>query len=79
MFIKGVHDAWLLTITRNDRWFAHLHIQNDGSKRIWILTYSWKKLSVSLGRVRLLWTCIGQTKVHADMACKRPFYFLIWS
>jgi hypothetical protein len=26
---------------RNDRWFAHLHIQNGGSKRIWILTYSW--------------------------------------
>ena len=28
-------------IARNDRWFAHLHIQNGGSKRIWILTYSW--------------------------------------
>jgi hypothetical protein len=27
-------------IARNDRWFAHLHIQNGGSKRIWILTYS---------------------------------------
>jgi len=23
--------------------------------------------------------CIGYTKVHADMACKRPLYFLIWS
>ena len=36
--------ATLLTrwrIARNDRWFAHLHIQNGGSKRIWILTYSW--------------------------------------
>jgi hypothetical protein len=28
-------------IARNDRWFAYLHIQNGGSKRIWILTYSW--------------------------------------
>ena len=28
-------------IARNDRWFAHLHIQNGGSKIIWILTYSW--------------------------------------
>jgi hypothetical protein len=28
-------------ITRNYRWFAHLHIQNGVSKRIWILTYSW--------------------------------------
>jgi hypothetical protein len=28
-------------IVRNDRWFAHLHIQNGDSKRIWILTYSW--------------------------------------
>jgi hypothetical protein len=28
-------------IARNDRWFAHLHIQNGDSKRIWILTYSW--------------------------------------
>ena len=30
-----------LTIARNDRWFAYLHIQNGGSKRIWNLTYSW--------------------------------------
>ena len=28
-------------LARNDRWFAHLHIQNGGSKKIWILTYSW--------------------------------------
>ena len=28
-------------IARNDRWFAYLHIQNGGSKRIWNLTYSW--------------------------------------
>ena len=28
-------------IARNDRWFAYLHIQNGGSKIIWILTYSW--------------------------------------
>jgi hypothetical protein len=28
-------------IVRNDRWFAYLHIQNGGSKIIWILTYSW--------------------------------------
>ena len=28
-----------IPIARNDRWFAHLHIQNGGSKRIWILTY----------------------------------------
>ena len=28
-------------------------------------------------RVHLLWTCIGYTKVHADMACKRPLYFLV--
>ena len=28
-------------ITRNYRWFAHLHIQNGVSKRIWILAYSW--------------------------------------
>jgi hypothetical protein len=26
--------------SRNDRSFAHLHIQNGGSKRIWILTPS---------------------------------------
>ena len=32
--------CWMC-IARNDRWFAHLHIQNGGSKRIWILTYSW--------------------------------------
>jgi hypothetical protein len=31
---------WYYTY-RNDRWFAHLHIQIGGSKRIWILTYSW--------------------------------------
>jgi hypothetical protein len=31
--------AW--HIARNDRWFAYLHIQNGGSKIIWILTYSW--------------------------------------
>ena len=31
----------LLSIARNDRWFAYLHIQNGGSKIIWILTYSW--------------------------------------
>ena len=31
----------LTVIARNDRWFAYLHIQNGGSKRIWILTYSW--------------------------------------
>ena len=30
-----------LDIARNDRWFAYLHIQNGGSKIIWILTYSW--------------------------------------
>jgi hypothetical protein len=28
-------------IARNDRWFAYLHIQNGGSKIIWILAYSW--------------------------------------
>ena len=28
-------------IARNDRSFAYLHIQNGGSKIIWILTYSW--------------------------------------
>ena len=33
--LKGNH------IARNDRWFAYLHIQNGGSKIIWILTYSW--------------------------------------
>jgi hypothetical protein len=33
--------TWIILIARNDRWFAHLHIQNGGSKRIWILTYSW--------------------------------------
>ena len=38
-------------IARNDRWFAHLHIQNGGSKRIWILTYSWTgNFFVSMGR-----------------------------
>ena len=31
----------VVDIARNDRWFAHLHIQNGGSKRIWILRYSW--------------------------------------
>jgi hypothetical protein len=40
--IKELKMTWLrLHIARNDRWFAHLHIQNGGSKRIWILTYSW--------------------------------------
>ena len=38
-----------LYIARNDRWFAHLHIQNGGSKRIWILTYSW------MGNFLLAW------------------------
>jgi hypothetical protein len=28
-------------IARNNRWFDYLHIQNGGSKIIWILTYSW--------------------------------------
>jgi hypothetical protein len=31
----------IMFIARNDRWFAYLHIQNGGSKRIWNLTYSW--------------------------------------
>jgi hypothetical protein len=31
----------IFNIARNDRWFAYLHIQNGGSKRIWNLTYSW--------------------------------------
>jgi hypothetical protein len=30
-----------VSIARNDRWFAYLHIQNGGSMIIWILTYSW--------------------------------------
>ena len=30
---------------------------------------------VTKHRVHLLWTCIGYTKVHADMAWKRPLYF----
>ena len=34
-------NMYILTIARNDRWFAHLHIQNGGLKRIWILTDSW--------------------------------------
>ena len=40
---KFVTGATLLQlgIARNDRWFAYLHIQNGGSKIIWILTYSW--------------------------------------
>ena len=44
--VKLVDDLWphflkKLFIARNDMWFVHLHIQNGGSKRIWILTYSW--------------------------------------
>ena len=31
----------IISIARNDRWFAYLHIQNGASKIIWILTYSW--------------------------------------
>jgi hypothetical protein len=38
---KPRHSEDIFNIARNDRWFAHLHIQNGGSKRIWILTYSW--------------------------------------
>jgi hypothetical protein len=35
------HDTAVIFLARNDRWFAHLHIQNGGSKIIWLLTYSW--------------------------------------
>ena len=38
--VKLVTDNYRI-IARNDRWFAYLHIQNGGSKIIWILTYSW--------------------------------------
>jgi hypothetical protein len=33
--------SYLYHIARNDRWFAHFHIQSGGSKRIWTLIYSW--------------------------------------
>jgi hypothetical protein len=36
------NNSRMMDIARNDRWFAYLHIQNGGSKIIWILTYSWK-------------------------------------
>ena len=38
---KQCYVKYVPLIARNDRWFAYLHIQNGGSKRIWILTYSW--------------------------------------
>jgi len=41
IFSQFTSIIYALIIARNDRWFAHLHIQNGGSKRIWILTYSW--------------------------------------
>ena len=40
-YYDSSHWNYFRNIARNDRWFAHLHIQNGDSKRIWILTYSW--------------------------------------
>ena len=45
-----------MVIARNDRWLAHLHIQNGGSKRIWILTYSW------MGNFLLAWAAVCRDK-----------------
>ena len=75
-------------IARNDRWFAHLHIQNGDSKRIWILTYSWtgnfllawagQFSGIIKSNYAPVWT-ISQNITAVPWKLKVPTQFQIWS
>jgi hypothetical protein len=86
MFIKGVHDVWLLNFVCGDGVFISLFCSLGGSisRNTGTLNVEMKSISihgiavwVTKQHVHLLWTCICYIKVHADMSCKRPLIFII--